>query len=142
MFTHTDAAYLIADSILGELTFVRKALEAAGCERVYASGDEAEALALIERERIDLVLVAWDAYHDGLELLYELRRKPEHRQLPVLFIFEASVEPERLARLTDIEQVKNEKKSFTFCWMLRQKTLKDSGKGQQWHRSMWNVWII
>ncbi len=44
--------------------------------------------------------------------------------------------------LTDIEQVKNEKKSFTFCWMLRQKTLKDSGKGQQWHRSMWNVWII
>jgi hypothetical protein len=57
MFAHTDAAYLIADSILGELTFVRKALDAAGCERVYASGDEAEALALIERERIDLVLV-------------------------------------------------------------------------------------
>src|SRR5215470_14651608 len=73
MFAHTDAAYLIADSILGELTFVRKALEAAGCERVYARGDEAEALALIERERIDLVLVAWDAYHDGLELLHELR---------------------------------------------------------------------
>ena len=101
VFAHTDAAYLIADSILGELTFVRQALEAAGCERVYASGDEAEALALIERERIDLVLVAWDAYHDGLELLHELRRKPEHRQLPVLFIFEAAVEPARLARLKE-----------------------------------------
>jgi DNA-binding response OmpR family regulator len=101
VFAHTDAAYLIADSILGELTFVRKALEAAGCERVYASGDEAEALALIERERIDLVLVAWDAYHDGLELLHELRRKPEHRQLPVLFIFEAAVEPGRVARLQE-----------------------------------------
>ncbi len=106
VFAHTDAAYLIADSILGELTFVRQALEAAGCERVYASGDEAEALALIERERIDLVLVAWDAYHDGLELLYELRRKPEHRQLPVLFIFEASVEPERLARLKETGDVR------------------------------------
>ena len=99
MFAHTDAAYLIADSILGELTFVRQALAAAGCERVYTSGDEAEALALIGRERIDLVLVAWDAYHDGLELLHELRRQPEHRQLPVVFIFEAAVEPERLARL-------------------------------------------
>src|SRR5262252_4025952 len=86
MFAHTDAAYLIADSILGELTFVRKALEAAGCERVYTSGDEAEALALIERERIDLVLMAWDAYHDGLALWYALRRTPEHRQLPVCFI--------------------------------------------------------
>jgi CheY-like chemotaxis protein len=101
MFAHTDAAYLIADSILGELTFVRKALEAAGCERVYASGDEAEALALIERERIDLVLVAWDAYHDGLELWHELRRKPEHQQLPVLFIFEATVKPAQLARLKE-----------------------------------------
>jgi hypothetical protein len=38
--------------------------------------------------------------------------------------------------ISDIEQVKNEKKSFTFRWMLRQKTLKDSGKGQQWRRSM------
>ena len=101
LFAHTDAAYLIADSILGELTFVRQALEAAGCERVYASGDEAEALALIERERIDLVLVAWDVYHDGLELLHELRRTPEHRQLPVVFIFEASVEPERVARVKE-----------------------------------------
>ena len=100
-FAHTDAAYLIADSILGELTFVRQALEAAGCERVYASGDEAEALALIERERIDLVLVAWDAYHDGLELLHALRRQPEHRQLPVWFILEASVEPERVAQLKE-----------------------------------------
>jgi CheY-like chemotaxis protein len=99
MFAHTDAAYLIADSILGELTFVRQALEAAGCERVYASGDEAEALALIERERIDLVLVAWDAFHDGLELLHALRRMPEHRQLPVCFILEAAVDPERVARL-------------------------------------------
>src|SRR5499427_6936910 len=97
-FAHTDAAYLIADSILGELTFVRQALAAAGCERIYTSGDEAEALALIERERIDLVLVAWDAYHDGLELWHELRRTPEHRQLPVLFIFEATVNPEQLAR--------------------------------------------
>ena len=101
MFAHTDAASLIADSILGELTFVRQALEAAGCERVYASGDEAEALALIERERIDLVLVAWDAYHDGLELLHALRRTPEYRQLPVWFILEASVEPERVAQLKE-----------------------------------------
>jgi len=38
---YTDAAYLIADSILGELMFVRQALEAAGCERIYTSGDEA-----------------------------------------------------------------------------------------------------
>ena len=101
MFAHTDAAYLIADSILGELTFVRQALEAAGCERIYISGDEAEALALIDRELIDLVLVEWDAFHDGLELLHELRRKPEHRQLPVVFIFEASVEPERVARVKE-----------------------------------------
>jgi two-component system, response regulator RpfG len=100
-FAHTDAAYLIADSILGELTFVRQALEAAGCERIYTSGDEAEALALIERERIDLVLVAWDAFHDGLELLHALRRMPEHRQLPVCFILEAAVDPERVARLQE-----------------------------------------
>jgi PleD family two-component response regulator len=69
VFVHTDASYLIADSILGELTFVRTALEEAGCTRVHASGDEEEALAIIKRERIDLVMVAWDAYHDGLELL-------------------------------------------------------------------------
>ena len=31
---------------------------------------------------------------------------------------------------TDIEQVKNAKKSFTFRWMLRQITFADSGKGQ------------
>jgi len=101
MFAHTDAAYLIADSILGELTFVRQALEAAGCARVYTSGDEVEALAFIERERIDLVLVAWNAYHDGLELLHELRRTPEHRQLPVVFIFEAAGAPEQLARVKE-----------------------------------------
>jgi len=100
-FAHTDAAYLIADSILGELTFVRQVLEAAGCERVYTSGDEAEALALIERERIDLVLVAWDAFHDGLELLHALRRQPEHRRLPVWFILEAAVDPARVARLQE-----------------------------------------
>src|SRR5215475_12210485 len=100
-FAHTDAAYLIADSILGELTFVRQALEAASCEQIYTSGDEAEALALIERERIDLVLVAWDAFHDGLELLHVLRRTPEHRQLPVCFIFEAAVAHERVARLQE-----------------------------------------
>ena len=99
MFVHTDASYLIADSILGELTFVRTALEEAGCTRVHASGDEEEALAIIKRERIDLVMVAWDAYHDGLELLRRLRRDPEYRQLPVLFIFEASVEPARVACL-------------------------------------------
>src|SRR5262249_4584216 len=98
-FAHTDATYLIADSILGELTFVRQALAAAGCERIYTSGDEAEALALIERERIDLVLVAWDAFHDGLELLHALRRTPEHRQLPVSFILEAAGEPARVPRL-------------------------------------------
>jgi CheY-like chemotaxis protein len=97
-FAHTDAASLIADSILGALTFVRQALEAAGCERISTSGDEAEALALIEHERIDQVLVAWDAFHDGLELLHVLRRTPEHRQLPVCFIFEAAVDPERVAR--------------------------------------------
>ena len=92
-FAHTDAASLIADSLLGELTFVRQAQEAAGCERVYASGDAAEALALIERERIDLMLVAWDAYHDGLELLHALRRTPEHRQLPVWFSLAAAGGP-------------------------------------------------
>jgi hypothetical protein len=69
---HTDAASLIADSILGELTCVRQALEAAGCARISTSGDEAEALALIGRERIDLVLVAWNAFHDGLALLHAI----------------------------------------------------------------------
>ena len=77
---------------------MHQALEAAGCEQISISGDEAEALALIERERIDLVLVAWDAFHDGLEILHALRRTPEHRQLPVCFIFEAAVDLERVAR--------------------------------------------
>jgi CheY-like chemotaxis protein len=99
MFVHTDASYLIADSILGELQFVHTALAAAGCTRVHASGDEEEALALIARERMDLVIVAWDAYHDGWELLRRLRDDPASRQLPVLFLFEASVDPARLARV-------------------------------------------
>jgi hypothetical protein len=47
-----------------------------------------------------------------------------------------------LNAIADIEQVQNEKKSFTFRCMLRQMTLEDSGEGQQWHRSMWNAWII
>jgi hypothetical protein len=46
------------------------------------------------------------------------------------------------SHIPDIEQVKNEKKSFTFHWMFRQMTFEDSGEGQQWHWSMWNVWII
>ena len=44
--------------------------------------------------------------------------------------------------IADIEEVKNEKTSFTFRWMLQQRTLEDAGKGQQGHRSMWNAWII
>jgi CheY-like chemotaxis protein len=99
MFVHTDASYLIADSILGELQFVHTALVAAGCTQVHASGDEEDALALIARERLDLLIVAWDAYHDGWELLRRLRDDPASRQLPVLFIFEASVDPARLARV-------------------------------------------
>ena len=47
------------------------------------------------------MLVAWDAFHDGLELLHALRRTPEHRQLPVWFILEASVDPERVVRLQE-----------------------------------------
>lgn len=38
--------------------------------------------------------------------------------------------------LTDIEQVKNEKKSFIFRCMLRQMTLENAGEGQPWHQSM------
>src|SRR2546428_13999015 len=103
MFVHTDAAYLIADSILGELTFVHTALAAAGCTRVHASGDEEEALALLERERIDLVIVAWDAYHGGWELLRRLRVDPASRQLPALFIYEACVDPARVGRITQTD---------------------------------------
>jgi hypothetical protein len=36
----------------------------------------------------------------------------------------------------DIEQVKNEKKSFIFRCMLRQRTLEDAGEGQPWQQSM------
>ena len=99
MFVHTDASSLIADRMLGELQCVHTALAAAGCTRVHASGDEEDALALIARERMDLVIVAWDAYHDGWELLRRLRDDPASRQLPVLFLFEASVDPARLARV-------------------------------------------
>src|SRR5215831_6993836 len=90
MFVHTDASYLIADSILGELRFVQTALAAAGCTRVYASGDEEEALALIERGRIDLVIVAWLKHHAGWDLLRRMQAEPASRQITVLFIFEAS----------------------------------------------------
>src|SRR2546430_1006185 len=44
--------------------------------------------------------------------------------------------------LSDIEQVQNEKKSFTFRCMLRQMILEDAGEGQPWNQSMWNAWII
>src|SRR5262249_27332507 len=71
-FAHTDATSLIADSLLGALPCVRQALAAAGCARIDTSGDEAEALALIARERMDPVLVAWEAFHDGLELWHAL----------------------------------------------------------------------
>jgi hypothetical protein len=44
--------------------------------------------------------------------------------------------------MTDIEQVKNEKKSFIFRCRLRQRTLEDAGEGQPWQQSMENAWII
>jgi hypothetical protein len=44
--------------------------------------------------------------------------------------------------ITDIAQVKNEKKSFIVRCMLRQMTLEDAGEGQPWHQSMENAWII
>ena len=84
--------------ILGALTCVHQALAAAGCARIDTSGDEAEALALIARERMDPVLVAWEAFHDGLALLHVLRRTPAHRQVPVCFIFEAAGDVERVVR--------------------------------------------
>jgi len=67
----------------------------------------------------------------------------ERKQVTVLFA-DLKGSTELIAGLdpADIEQVKSEKKSFTFRWMLRQITLADLGKGQPWHRSMWNAWII
>ena len=41
----------------------------------------------------------------------------------------------------DIEQVQNEKKSFTFRCMFLRPTQDDSGEEQRWTRSMLNAWI-
>jgi hypothetical protein len=43
---------------------------------------------------------------------------------------------EILTHISDIDQVKNEKKSFIFRCMLRQMTLENAGEGQPWHQSM------
>jgi hypothetical protein len=40
---------------------------------------------------------------------------------------------------TDIEQVKNEKKSLTCRCMLRQRTREDAGEGQTWQRARANA---
>jgi hypothetical protein len=43
--------------------------------------------------------------------------------------------------VTDIEQVQNEEKSFTFRWMFLQSPRDDAGEGQRWKQSVLNAWI-
>ena len=87
-----------------------------------------------------IVALVTTAYETGVTLTKDAMQRVEAqiKRLPDVGKWFIDIVPPG----SDIEQVKNEKKSFTFCWMLRQKTLEDAGKGQQWHRSMWNVWII
>jgi hypothetical protein len=50
--------------------------------------------------------------------------------------FECEGAKQKFSSIADIEQVKNEKKSFIFRCMLRQRSLEDAGEGQPWQQSM------
>lgn len=53
----------------------------------YEAGDGAEALRLIEQNKIDLVLLDWNMpMMNGIELVKKLRAKSEHAKLPIIMI--------------------------------------------------------
>jgi len=53
----------------------------------HEAGDGAEALRIIEKNKIDLVLLDWNMpMMNGIELVKKLRARPEHAKLPIIMI--------------------------------------------------------
>lgn len=70
-----------------EGTSVRNALLQCGLENVLLAGEQAEALALLTQEPVDIVVTPWEL--DGLPgraLLRALKQKGRHKQVPVLIL--------------------------------------------------------
>jgi len=78
---------LIVDDIPTMLQSLRYALEDQGFQVVAAAADGREAINLLKRERVDMVLADWHMPKmDGLELLRHLRANPNTAKLPFLMV--------------------------------------------------------
>lgn len=93
---------------------IRKVVEVVGVpkERISEAGNGQEALAVLEKEWVDLVLLDLNMpVMDGEEFARQLRTRPEHQDVAVVVV-STEVNQERLARLKDLGVVDSLRKPF------------------------------
>ncbi len=84
-----DIATLIVDSDHKVATLVKKLIESLGCKRLFIMHDGLDAIDLMKREHIDLVITDWDLKSmNGLELTTYLRQSLDspNRMMPIVML--------------------------------------------------------
>lgn len=95
-----DPCIAIVDDQAINVKIVQKYLKLAGYGRFVSSTDAREAIALIDREEPDIVLLdIMMPYVSGLDILAELRRGDKHADLPVIILTAASEKQTKIEAL-------------------------------------------
>lgn len=77
---------LVVDDDRDQILLLSRFLESHGCE-IYSSGDGLQALDLLARQPVDLVIAdVVMPVVDGIALLETLRADPKHKNLPVILV--------------------------------------------------------
>lgn len=78
---------LIVDDISAMRSVTKSMLNLLGAERIHQASNGAEALKLLAKERVDLVLSDWTMpVMNGMELLRAIRQEPKWARLPFILI--------------------------------------------------------
>lgn len=89
--------FLIVDDIAAMRNVATSQLRALGAEHIHTAANGLEALQLLQRRRIDMVLSDWNMpVMDGLTLLRTLRADPARADIPLIMVT-AEVERARVA---------------------------------------------
>lgn len=82
-----DTVFLVVDDISAMRNSMVSLLRGMEMENVVSAGNGKDALHIIERQRVDIVLCDWNMpIMSGLELLKTLRSNPDTAQLPFVMI--------------------------------------------------------
>jgi len=94
----TNKNVLVVDDIDTMRRVIVSQLERFGPKQVFTAANGSEALRVIAKQRIDLILSDWNMPEmNGLELLAAIRRQPQLRALPFILVT-AETERERVAK--------------------------------------------